>query len=168
MRLSSSQMFLCAQKSQKAQDVKRFFFLTVLCAQKCYLLYLLMCVLYFLCLSSSQMLVCTFKTAIRLCAFLCLQDLFVKGIKLSKHFFFQTFYGHKNAVFFICLCPFGAYCTKQATFFLFNVFIRVKTVFVFICLCAFYVFYACEVQNFPNTIIYYTTSGHLNFKLSKQ
>ena len=62
--------FLCAQKLQKAQDVKRFFFLDVLCAQKCCLFYLLTCVLCFLCQTSNSLHVRCFNVRLRLCLFL--------------------------------------------------------------------------------------------------
>ena len=63
-------LFLCPQKLQKAQDVKRFFFLTVLCAQGCCLLYLLTCVLCFLCQTSNFLHLRCFYARLRLSWFL--------------------------------------------------------------------------------------------------
>ena len=93
--LFSCEMFLCAQKSQKAQDVKRFFFLDVLCAQKCCIFYLLMCIC------------CFFLLFFLLDAFMHVWDCCYLLIG------FYTFYACGKTVLFTCLCAFCASYAKD-------------------------------------------------------
>ena len=104
-RLFSSYMFLRAQKSRKAQGVKRFFFLHVLCAQKCCIFYLLMCICCFLCFSFSQTFLCAFKTFV---IFICLCA-------------FYIFYACAKTVFLFSYVHFVLFMPKQGTFLLLDV-----------------------------------------------
>ena len=115
-------MFLCAQKSQRAQNIKHFF-LDVLCAQKCCLFYLpyIFC---FLCFFPLRRFLCAFKTVF---VFICS----------------CAFCACTRTVFFICLCAFNVFLCQISNFLPLRLFLCVfKTVFLFICLCA---FYACRI-----------------------
>ena len=107
-RLFSSQMFLCAQKSQKAQDVKRFFFLDVL---------------WCLCAFCALLLHRRFYAGLRLFLFLFAYVLFMLALRLSFLFAY---------VLFMLFMPNKRLSSSQTFLCAF------KTVFTFICLCAFY------------------------------
>ena len=108
-RLFSSYMFLCAQKSRNAQDVKRFFFLDVLCAQKCCIFYLLMCICCFLCFMLFMLSPRRFYARLRLLLF------------LFAYVLFMFFMLALRLSFYFLMCILCFLCQKQGTFFLSDV-----------------------------------------------